>query len=443
MFGELTGAIRTEIPGPRSRVLAGRLKEVEGRGVTYVADDFPVFWKRARGSNVEDVDGNIYVDLTSAFGVASAGHANASIVAAVRNQLDLLPHAMGDVHPAEIKVELLEALSKLVPLTSPKTILCSAGAEAVEAALKTAHLRTGKPGVIYFSGGYHGLSYGTLAVAGRLEFREPFADQIGSFGYPASYPKASDADATIASRSLDEIEKIIAEHRHTSAAVGAVVVEPIQGRGGIVIPPKGWLADLRKLTQQHHVLLIADEIMTGFGRTGRWFGVEHENVVPDLLCVGKAFTGTLPFSACIGSADIMEAWPASTGEALHTSTFLGNPLGCAAALAMIRETEKRELPFRSETLGKSALDRLRASLGSVLAIRDIRGRGLMIGIELASTGQRSVAFELSKRLLRRGLVTLPADADGNVLSLLPPLTISEEQLNWALSLLEDELKQLT
>jgi 4-aminobutyrate aminotransferase-like enzyme len=436
-FGSCQGLIRTRIPGPRSKELAKRLKSVETSGITYLAEDFPVFWKRALGSNVEDADGNVFVDLTAAFGVAALGHSNPVIAKAIAAQAAELPHGMGDVHPPEIKVRLLEELSRLAPIERAQSILCSSGAEAVEAALKTARIHTGKAGVISFENAYHGLTLGTLAVAGIDKFREPFFDQIPSFSCRARFPGATEP----VDPSIRELEAIIAEAEEQGRPVGAILLEPLQGRAGVIVPPPGWLKAVFDLTRRRGILLIADEIFTGFGRTGNLFAVEHDSVRPDLICVGKALTGSLPFSACIGSADVMKSWPVSEGEALHTSTFLGHPLGCAAALASIREGKRLGVVERARELGTRTLERLRG--WNLPIVKDVRGRGLMIGIELSRGSDQGLAFTVARRALAKGVIVLPSSPDGNVLSITPPLTIDEAQLNWALDVVKAVLSDLS
>ncbi|MFH1263243.1 MAG: aspartate aminotransferase family protein [Pseudomonadota bacterium] len=419
-FGERIANLRTTVPGPRSRDLAERLRRVECRNITYLADDFPVFWERAAGANVVDADGNLFVDFTSAFGVASLGHTPPAVTNAIAAQLEKLPHGMGDVHPPSIKVELLEKLASLFPEPGAQAILCSSGAEAVEAAIKTAYLATKRPDLVVFEGAYHGLTYGTLAVSGLPRFREPFAQQLAKISHTVPLPRSTE-------ESIRQIGSVL-----RSAEIGAVLVEPIFGRAGVVVPPDGWLRALRRLTADADVLLIADEMMTGFGRTGTRFAIDREGIVPDLLCVGKALTGTLPFSACIGTKKAMAAWPLSDGEALHTSTFLGHPLGCAAALASIDEIERRNLSARAEELGTIALREIERWITPTSIVTSVRGRGLMIGIELCRPG---LAFECAKKALQRGLIVLPSGPSGNVVSLTPPLTISERQLRWGLETL--------
>ena len=327
----------TPVPGPRSRELARCLRRVESPNVTYLAPDFPVFWEEAKGCLVTDVDGNRFLDVTAAFGVASVGHSHPRVVAAVRAQAEKLLHGMGDVHPSEVKVRLCERVAELVPLPHPQVILGQNGGDAVEAALKTAMLATGRPGVLAFEGGYHGLTYGALDVTARADFRTPFQPQLGRFTRHLPYGCP-----------LEHVRAHLTDH-----TPGAILAEPIQGRGGIVVPPPGWLRGLREVCSETNTLLILDEIFTGWGRTGDWFACDHEKVIPDILCVGKAMGGGLPISACVASTDLMASWGESTGEALHTSTFLGNPVACAAALAALDVLEEEDLPGRALQGGQS------------------------------------------------------------------------------------------
>lgn len=395
--------LRTKIPGPRSRQLARQLRRYESRNVTFLSDRWPIFWERGAGANVWDADGNRYLDLTAAFGVANAGHANPRVVAAIARQARQLPHAMGDVHPNELKLKLAR---ELVALTfsrwanqPARVVFGNSGAEVVEIAMKTAAIHTGKPGIIAFTGGYHGLTYGALAATARQDFRLPFAKQLGNFVTHAPF---------------GDISQLPTPNFHT----GAVLVEPIQGRGGIVVPPDIFLRDLRAFCDRHRLILIFDEIYTGFCRTGRWFACEHWGVVPDLICVGKALTGSLPLAACIGRAAVMDSWPESRGEALHTSTFLGNPVACAAALASLAEMKRLKLDRRAAELGRYVSERL-----------PVRGKGLMLGLPVKD------APALCERLLQRGILALP---EGDVLGLTPPLTITRRELDFCV----DEIRRL-
>ncbi len=420
--------LRTQIPGPRTRELAAALVAYESRNVTFVDDRFPIFWESSFGATVTDVDGNRYIDLTAGFGVANTGHSNPYVAAAIHDQAARLMHAMGDVHPTEAKAELLERLASIAPGDLNKTFLASTGSEAVEAAMKTAVLATGKSAFAAYRNAYHGLSIGTLAISGIDKFKESFSKLFPANTLLLEYPRGGDDDCA---QALEDARRALS-HR---SDIAALFIEPLQGRGGNIVPPRGYLRGLREICTQLGVLLVFDEIYTGFGRTGTLFACEYEDVVPDIMCVGKALANGFPISAAIARASIMDAWPRSTGEALHTSTYLGNPMGCAAALANINELERQQLPQRARDLGKvlaSRLDRLR----SHAQVRDVRGRGLMWGIQI-SDGAR--AERLVKDALQAGVIILQAGPQGDVIHLTPPLMISQKQLFRAIDILEEHL----
>jgi 4-aminobutyrate aminotransferase-like enzyme len=424
------------------------LRRYESRNITFLEPDgsWPIVWEKARGVHVWDAEGRRYLDMTAAFGVAAAGHANPSVVRAGQRQMSRLLHAMGDVHPHSLKAELACELSRITfgrwkgrGGESPhgKTIFCNSGFEAVEAALKTARRATGKPDIIAFEGAYHGLGYGALNATHRSHFRDSFLDQLREFGHFAPFP---DADAPWSLATLEQqLRQLFRRHK-----VGAVLVEPIQVRGGIRIPPPGFLPLLRGLCDEFSALLVLDEIYTGFGRTGKWFACEHSSTIPDIICLGKALTGGFPLSACVGRADIMDAgWPASEGEAIHTSTFLGHPVGCAMTLAQLREIGRLKLVSRSAALGRFLLARL-ASLR--LPAGDLqlsaRGQGLIAALELRhpnGSPATTEALGAIKALLHRGYIFLPEGEHSNVIGFTPPLTITRSQLAAAASALKDVL----
>lgn len=407
------------------------LRAYESRNVNFIEPDgsWPIVWEKAKGVHVWDADGKKYLDLTAAFGVAAAGHANPAVVKAGQKQMAALMHAMGDVHPHAPKARLARELSRLTferwAQTPGKVIFGNSGFEAVEAALKTARLATGRRGIIAFEGGYHGLGYGALNATHRAHFRGPFKNQIAEFGRFVPFPKSAADLAAVAGQ--------LRRHARRER-IGAVLVEPVQARGGIRIPPLEFLPWLGRWCAEHGALLILDEIYTGFGRTGKWFAAEHSGVTPDLICLGKALTGGFPLSVCVGRAGLMDAaWPASQGEAIHTSTFLGHPVGCAMALAQLGEIRRLKLPERSAALGEYLLPLLRTELVNLKPKLnlEIRGLGLMAGVELRRPDGRPAtaeALHAVKAMLQRGYILLPEGADGNVLGLTPPLTITRAQL---------------
>lgn len=437
-WGQRTPHLTTPIPGPRSRQLGARLQKVESPNITAVTEDGPIFWSEATGANVRDVDGNVFVDLTAGFGVVAAGHGSTVVARAVERQLRRLVHSMGDVHPADLKVDLLERLAALAPGDLSTSILSANGSDAVESALKTAVMATGRPGLVAFDGGYHGLGYGALSVTSGARFRRPFDQQIFGGVRFAPFPEAGHGDASRAATqaSVAAVRNLIRDAGTGSHPVGAVIVEPIQGRAGVRVPPGDFLPQLRDLCTELDVLLIVDEVYTGFGRTGRWFACQHWDVVPDLLVLGKALAGGLPLSAVVGRPAVMEAWPPSDGEAIHTSTFLGNPVTCAAALAHLDEVEQKGLVERAAELGRWLSSRLAALAARQSRVTGTRGLGLMQAVSL--TGGAESASRLATRALRRGVIMLP---EGDALALTPPLVITKAQLDFALGVVESLLEE--
>ncbi len=433
----------------RSSDILRQLREFESRNVTFLdpAASWPMVWDRASGVHVWNVEGRRYLDLTGAFGVAAAGHANPRVVRAGRRQMSRLLHAMGDVHPHPLKAQLARELSRLTferwgrsagEATAGgkqgKTLFCNSGFEAVEAALKTATLATGRREIVAFEGAYHGLGYGSLNVTSRSFFRAPFESQLGQFGRFVAFP-ANPRQLECTERELNRLLR--------RGNVAAILAEPVQGRGGIRVPPPEFLKLLRRCASKHEALLVVDEIYTGFGRTGRWFACEHAGVVPDIICLGKALTGGFPLSACVGRAEVMDrAWPQSTGEAIHTSTFLGHPVGCAMALAQIDEIRSRRLWERAAKVGQALQTALRSLPLPEGIIGEVRGLGLMVGLELRH-GDGSPATRLVMRviqgMLAAGFIVLPEGEAGEVIGFTPPLTISTAQLRSAVDALTKEL----
>jgi 4-aminobutyrate aminotransferase-like enzyme len=455
----------------RTRQILELLGAYESRNVTFVEGDgsWPIVWERAKGVHVWDAEGKMYLDLTAAFGVAATGHANPRVVRAGQRQMERLLHAMGDVHPHGLKARLARELSRitferwegksevrkpraegrggLAVASTGKTIFCNSGFEAVEAGLKTATLATGKAGVIAFEGAYHGVGYGALNVTQREHFRGPFRRQLREFGCFVPFPKVGQvklgecglADERALKAVESQMRRLLRRER-----IGAILVEPVQVRGGINIPPPDFLPMLRRLCDEYEALLILDEIYTGFGRTGNWFACEHSGTVPDIICLGKALTGGFPLSVCVGRADLMDAaWPPSSGEAIHTSTFLGHPVGCAMALAQIKELEVRRLVERSAGLGEFLLAALAHFTPRTAHLAwGSRGVGLLAGVEVRwpdGSPAAGAVLHIVKALLHRGFVFLPEGEHSNVIGFTPALTISQSQLGEAVNVLGEEL----
>jgi len=419
-LGELLPHLLVPPPGPESRAWSARLARVESpafearreaRAQVAEADQGSIVYERAQGINVQDVDGNVYVDLIAGFGACVLGHNPAPVVQAHHEASQSLTLALGDVYASKVKVELCEALAALYPEPGARVLLGLSGADAVTAALKTAVLSTGKPGIVAFEGAYHGLSYAPLAACGLApSFRQPFAAQLGDHVRFCPYPgSASELDASLAA----------VRAALSSGDVGALLVEPVLGRGGCVVPPAGFLRALRALCTEHGALLVADEIWCGMGRAGALIASLQE-ATPDVVCLAKGLGAGFPISACIGSQRVMEAWGAHGGSVIHTATHFAAPGACAAALTSLRLLREQQLPERAVRVGDLLQDELRAQLEGTGVL--VRGRGMMIGCVFPSAKE---ALAAARGMLLRGYLVLTGGARGNVLTLSPALTMPE------------------
>lgn len=427
----------TEIPGPRSRELhAQRSRAVAaGFGIT-----LPVFIARAGESTLEDVDGNTLIDFASGIAVTSVGAANERVAQNVAAQLELFTHTCFMVTEYEGFVRVAEWLNARTPGDFEKrTGLFSTGAEAVENAVKIARAHTGRPGVLVIDEAYHGRSLLTMAMTAK---EHPYKTSFGPF--PADVVRAPNANplrGAGAAESLAEIERLIAEHGAESFA--ALVVEPIQGEGGFVVPAPGFLAGLRRIADAHGIVLVVDEIQAGLGRTGRLFASEHEGVAGDITLTAKALGGGLPLSAVTGRADIMDA--AHAGGL--GGTYAGNPLACAAALAVFDLLDDPGLLPRVAAIEATIRDRLEPLLDEIDTVADVRGRGAMMAIELADPGTLSPRADLAQSISAAchaaGVLTLTCGTHGNVIRLLPPLVIDQAVLRTGLDVLTAAIRTVT
>ena len=375
-----------------------------------------IVYASAKGSNVIDVDSNRYVDFAAGFGAMLIGHSHPSVLRMLDFQSQRLLMALGDVFPADAKIALLERLAALHPDPNARVILGQSGADAVTAALKTALLFTGKPGVIAFGGAYHGLSHAPLAACGlRDSYRNPFREQLNPHVAFAEYP----ARAEDLARVLSQVDAAL-----KAAPVGAILVEPILGRGGVIVPPPEFLPELGQLAERSGALVIADEIWTGLGRSGKLLFSLQPSFTPDLVCLGKGLGGGLPISAVVGRGDVLSAWRREA-EVVHTSTFAGNALACATSLATLEVISRQHLAERAERLGGELLGTLKERLARFPKL-SVRGAGLMVAIDLGDRPAR--ATELASRLLEHGYITSTGGGRREVLVLTPPLTLGASLL---------------
>ncbi|MCZ2811971.1 4-aminobutyrate--2-oxoglutarate transaminase [Modestobacter sp. VKM Ac-2979] len=424
----------TEVPGPRSRALSARRAATVSAGV---GTTLPVFVERAGGGVVVDVDGNSLIDLGAGIAVVNVGNAAPRVVAAVQEQVEAFTHTCFMVTPYEGYVAVCEELARVTPGDHDKrSALFNSGSEAVENAVKIARVATGRSAVVVFDHAYHGRTNLTMALTAKnLPYKNgfgPFAPEV--YRVPMSYPFRDPAGLTGADAAIRAIRQI--ETQVGAANVAAVLIEPIQGEGGFVVPAPGFLPAIADWAREAGAVFIADEVQTGFCRTGDWFASEHEGVVPDLITLAKGMAGGLPLAAVTGRAELMDA--------VHTGglggTYGGNPLACAAALASIATMKELRLDDSARVIEATMLPRLRALQEQFPAIGDVRGRGGMIAIELVKPGgtepDPALTAAVAKHCHAEGVIVLTAGTYGNVLRFLPPLVIGESLLTEALDVLD-------
>lgn len=428
----------TPIPGPRSVELMARKTSAVASGV---GTTMPVFTAHAGGGLLEDVDGNILIDLGSGIAVTTVGASEPRVVAAVQEQVAAFTHTCFMVTPYEGYVAVAEHLNRLTPGDHEKrTALFNSGAEAVENAVKIARHHTGRDAVVVFDHAYHGRTNLTMAMTAKsMPYKHgfgPFAGEV--YRAPLSYPYRDGGldGATAAARAIDVIEKQVGADN-----LAAVVIEPIQGEGGFIVPAAGFLPALAAWCTANGVVFVADEVQSGFARTGALFASEHDGVVPDLIVTAKGIAGGLPLSAVTGRAEMMDA--------VHVGglggTYGGNPIACAAALAVIETIEADGLVERARQIEELVVGRLRAIGERDSRIGDVRGRGAMLAVELVEAGTDTpdpvLAKEIATRSHAEGVIVLTCGTYGNVLRFLPPLSITDDQLNEAFDVIEGALAE--
>jgi 4-aminobutyrate aminotransferase/(S)-3-amino-2-methylpropionate transaminase len=426
--------LNTPIPGPASQALQARKEASVARGV---GTTLPVYVVAAGGGVIVDADGNQLIDLGSGIAVTTVGNSAPRVAAAVTEQVQAFTHTCFMITPYDGYVRVAEALNRITPGSHDKrTVLFNSGAEAVENAVKIARSFTGRQAVVVFDHAYHGRTNLTMAMTAKnMPYKSgfgPFAAEI--YRAPLSYPFRDGGldGVTAAERAIDVIDKQVG-----AGNLAAVVIEPIQGEGGFVVPAAGFLPALQDWCHANDVVFVADEVQTGFARTGAMFACDHEGVVPDLIATAKGIAGGLPLSAVTGRADIMDA-PHVGGLG---GTYGGNPLACAAALAVIETIEADGLVDRARAIGKTLLERLTTLQAQDSRIGDVRGRGAMAAIELVIPGTTEPDANLTKRIAAavhaKGVVVLTCGTYGNVLRFLPPLAIPDQLLHEGLDVLRD------
>ncbi len=434
--------LRTAIPGPKSQELMRRRTAAVARGVAHAT---PVFAARAEGATIEDVDGNRFIDFAGGIGCTNVGHRSDRVVAAIRAQVDRFLHTCFSVAPYGDYIALAEKLNSLVPGDfAKKTILVNSGAEAIENAVKIARCHTRRPAIICFEDAFHGRTMLTMSMTSKTHpYKagfEPFAADIYripyAYCYRCSYSLKYPSCGMFCAHHLeDTFKRVVA-----AEAVAAIVAEPVLGEGGFVAPPPEFFPVLQEICKKHGILFIADEVQTGFGRTGRLFACERYGIVPDLLVSAKSLGGGMPLAAVTGRAEIMDApGPGGLG-----GTFGGNPVSCAAALAVIEIMEKENLSARAELLGEKFAARAREWQRRWPLIGEVRGLGAMQALELVRSREtREPAKAETEQIMRfcyeHGLLTISAGTYGNIIRVLVPLMIPDAQFDEGLAVLEGAL----
>lgn len=432
----------TPHPGPESRKVLESLRVGEARaGLTHGLADQPVVMERAEGAVIVDPDGNHFLDMVAGFGSLSLGHSHPRLVAAAKAQLDLAQQAMSIA--AVTRTQLIQRLAELMP-GDYRVLLAASGSEAVETALKFTRRATGRQGVVAFSGGFHGRTMGALTFMGRNSQRQGLGTlTAGAVHLPYPHPYRSpfgDTEEEVCAATLALLDHQLADPSSGWMDIGAVMIEPVQGNGGMMRAAAGFLRGLREICDRHGVLLILDEVMSGFHRTGNRFAFEHEESVrPDILILGKSLSAGLPLAACVISSHLDEANPPVT----ESSTYAGNLVSCAMALEAIRTYEDEDMSTRSTALGEHARKSLVRDVGSHPNVGEIRNSGLMIGVELVKDRTTKeplpIGRALSNAAMQRGMLMYVAGHHANVAAFLPPLIVTEDQLDTASGILKDVL----
>ena len=439
--------IGTRPPGPKAKELLVRQKMVDSNVLVYPSQ-IPLAPESGLGATVKDVDGNYYIDFSGGVGVLNVGHSHPDVIAAIKKQAEKLIHGLD--FPGEPRVRLSEKLVGLGPgemRNKCKIFLCGpTGADAVEAAVKLGKYHSRKPGVISFEGGWHGVSGSGLAATGRKGAKDRFLPVIPEFYIiPYAYCYRCRFGMTYPSCDLQcaqYLEHIVRDPDSGATSPGSVLIEPIQGEGGIVVPPDGYLQEVRRICTQYGLLLIMDEIQTGFGRTGSMFCCENWGVSPDILTASKTMGGGLPLAAVIIREEF-DTWTAGA----HVGTFRGNLLSCAAGLASINFIEKNNLSARAQDLGQKALDRLTGIAARSSYIGDVRGKGLFVAIEFVKDKKTKepgpdLLQEVVKRCYERGLILWKGGRWNNCARIMPALVISESLLNQGIDIFEEALRSM-
>ncbi len=413
------------------------------------ATDWPLLpTVRAEGVYLYTADGRRYIDFTSGIAVTNVGHGHPKVLAAARQQMEIFSHSAVGITLHEPLMKLAQALPQVLPAGMDMFFFGNSGAEAVEGALKLARYVTGRPGIIAFEGSFHGRTYGAASVTSvKSKYRnhyEPFVPSVyfAPYAYPYRCPTGED-DASVLAWSLGGLQTIF-DRFIPPSQVAAILVEPVQGEGGYVIPPAGFLPALREICDQHGILLILDEVQTGFGRTGEMFAAQVFGVRPDIMAIAKGIANGFPLSATVANHELMSRWQPGS----HGTTFGGNPIACAAALAVLEVIKEENLLENCRQMGARLLQGMHRFKDAYPMIGDVRGLGLMLAMEMVIPGKGKTpngeaAFALLNACLQRGLIGYMAGLQGQVVRLIPPLTVTAGQVDEALHILEESLAEVS
>jgi 4-aminobutyrate aminotransferase/(S)-3-amino-2-methylpropionate transaminase len=427
--------LRTEIPGPRSAEILSRMERVIADPLSVT---FPIVIERGDGATLTDVDGNTFIDFTGGVGCLNVGHSHPRVVEAAQEQLERFSHTDFTIVPYEVYVRLAERLCELAPIANAKAAFFNAGTEAVENAIKFARSHTGRPAVIAFEGGFHGRTLLSLSMTSKTHPYKaglgPFAPEVYRVPFPNEY-RGPGAEEALGALERALVTQVAAE------TVAAIVIEPVQGEGGFVVAPKEFMEGVRRLCDEHGIVMVVDEVQTGFARTGKLFAIEHYGVEPDLITIAKSIAMGLPLSGVIGKAAIMDAPP----DSAIGGTYVGNPVAQAAALAVLDVIGEEDLCARASVLGDQMRERMLAWQQRFPQIGDVRGLGAMLAIELVEDPKTKepaakVASAVAEAAAKQGLLLLKSGIYSNCIRVLTPLTLSEAELDEALAVWEGALE---
>lgn len=439
---EITAKIVTQIPGPNSLKLFERRKKAVSNGVSYGSK---VFAAEAKGALIKDVDGNVFIDFASGIGVVNIGHCDNDVTKAIHEQTDKYIHTSINVCQYEPYVALAEKLCALViGETNKKAMFANSGAEAIENAVKIARKYTGKTAIISLESSFHGRTYMAMSITSKTKPYKygfaPFNSDTYKLPSPNCYRCSLGKECTTCNLACARRLAEMLESELAPEMVAAVIVEPVQGEGGFIVPPSGYLEAIQEICNNNNILLVIDEIQAGFSRTGRMFSYQHSDIEPDIITMSKSIAGGLPLSAVVGKADIMDA-PISGSIG---GTYCGNPVACAAALAVIEKMEKEDFPSKALHIGAYLTARLNAMSQKYSIIGDIRGQGAMVAVEFVKDREtkgpyKEIVEKIINECLLHGVIFISAGIYGNCIRFLPPLVITDEQLAYGMDILEDAI----